>query len=242
MTPDNDGGDASDAGHRDDAGHGDHTGTGDNGDNGRNDATGTVRLPPLPPQDWPPEMRDAIAALTPPEPRHPLPQRRPGRPKGLNVLGMLARHPALTRAYHAFNGQVQFATTLSVRQRELLVLRTAAVRRADYEWAQHVVLGRDAGLDDDDIARIAKGPDAASWAGGDPLERAMVAAVDELIADATITDGTWDLLRRHLDDRQLMDLVFTVGAYEVLAMALRTFGTPLDDDLEIFDTGGSERK
>jgi alkylhydroperoxidase family enzyme len=198
-----------------------------------------VRLPPLPVKEWPPEMRDAIAALTPPEPRHPLPQRRPDRPKGLNVLGLLAHHPALTRAYHTFNGQVQFATTLSTRQRELLVLRVATVRRAEYEWAQHVVIGRDNGLDDADIARVAEGPGAAGW---DPLERAMVAAVDELLADARIADGTWDVLRRDLDDKQLMDLVFTVGAYEVLAMALRTFGAPLDDDLRDFDTGTAERK
>jgi alkylhydroperoxidase family enzyme len=88
---------------------------------------------------------------------------------------------------------VQFATTLSTRQRELLVLRVATVRRAEYEWAQHVVIGRDNGLDDADFARIAEGPDAAGW---DPLERAMVAAVDELLADARIADGTWDVLRR----------------------------------------------
>jgi 4-carboxymuconolactone decarboxylase len=173
-------------------------------------------------------MRDALAALVPAEPRHPLPERRADRPKGLNVLGTLARHPALTRAYHAFNGHVLFATTLSVRQRELLVLRVAAVRRADYEWAQHVVLAHDAGIADDEIARVAAGPDAPGWA---PLDRALVAAVDELLHDARIADATWKALAAELDDRQLMDLVFTVGAYDVLAMALRTFGIELDDDL-----------
>jgi alkylhydroperoxidase family enzyme len=187
------------------------------------------RIRPLPPKEWPDEMRAAIAALAPPEPRHPLPGRRPDRPKGMNVLGTLARYPALTRAYHTFNGHVQFATTLSIRQRELLVLRVAAVRRAAYEWAQHVVIARDAGVDDGEIARIAEGPDAPGWS---PLEQAMLRAVDELLADATITDPTWKALAGELDERQLMDLVFTVGAYEVLAMALRAFGTPLDDDLD----------
>jgi alkylhydroperoxidase family enzyme len=143
-------------------------------------------------------------------------------------LGTLARHPALARAYHTFNGHVQFATTLSVRQRELLVLRVAAVRQADYEWAQHVVLARDAGLDDDEIARIADGPDAPGWA---PLDAAMLRAVDELVADATIIDPTWDTLAGELDEQQLMDLIFTVGAYDVLAMAFRSIGVELDADL-----------
>jgi alkylhydroperoxidase family enzyme len=186
------------------------------------------RIHPLRPGDWPPEMRDALAALAPPDPRHPLPGRRPDRPKGLNVLGTMAHHPALTRAFHVFNGHVQFATTLSVRQRELLVLRVAAVRRASYEWAQHVVLGGDAGLDDDEIERIAEGPQAEGWK---PLDRALLSAVDELIADARIGEDTWNALAAELDQQQLMDLIFTVGAYDVLAMALCSFGVELDEDL-----------
>jgi alkylhydroperoxidase family enzyme len=186
------------------------------------------RIPPLPPAEWPAAMRDALAALRPPEPRHPLPKQGGDRPKGLNVLGTLARHPALTQAYHAFNGHVQFATTLTVRQRELLVLRVAAVRHAEYEWAQHVVLAADAGLDGDEIARIADDPGSPAWS---PLERAMLRAVDELVRDAMIADATWAALAGELDEQQLLDLVFTVGAYDALAMALRSFGVELDADL-----------
>jgi alkylhydroperoxidase family enzyme len=186
------------------------------------------RLRPLAPAEWPPAMREALAALRPPEPRHPLPAQGGDRPKGLNVLGTLARHPALTRAYHTFNGHVLFASTLSPRQRELLVLRVAAVRDAEYEWRQHVVLAGDAGLDRDDIARVADGPGAPGWSA---IDAAMLRAVDELVADATIADATWETLAGELDDQQLMDLVFTVGAYDVLAMALRAFRVELDDDL-----------
>jgi len=173
-------------------------------------------------------MREALAALRPPEPRHPLPRRQEGRPKGLNVLGTLARHPALALAYHTFNGHVQFASTLSPRQRELLVLRVSCVREAEYEWEQHVFQGRDAGLTDDEIDRIRAGDGAAGWT---PLEAAMLRAVDELVAGATIHDDTWATLAAELDVEQLMDLVFTVGAYEILAMALNSFGVQLDEDL-----------
>lgn len=173
-------------------------------------------------------MREALAALRPPEPRHPLPRRDDSRPKGLNVLGTLAQHPALTRAYHTFNGHVQFASTLSPRQRELLVLRVSRVREAEYEWEQHVIQGRDAGLSDEEIDRVRDGGDAAGWSA---LEAAMLRAVDELVGDAMIRDDTWAALASELDFEQLMDLVFTVGAYEVLAMALKSFGVQLDDDL-----------
>lgn len=189
---------------------------------------GEPRIPPLSPDAWPAEMREALAALRPPVPRHPLPPRGGDRPKGLNVLGTLARHPALARAFHTFNGHVLFASTLSVRQRELVVLRVAAVRGSGYEWAQHVVLARDAGLDDDDIGRIAEGSAGPEWS---PLDRALLRAVDELVAGAAIADDTWKALAAELDEQQLMDLVFTVGAYDLLAMALLSFRVELDADL-----------
>ncbi len=186
------------------------------------------RLEPLAPKDWPVEMRDAMAALRVPNPRHPFPPRDDRRPKALNALGTLALHPELARAFHTFNGHVLFSTTLSPRQRELLVLRVAAVRQCEYEWKQHVVLAGDAGLSPDDIARVADGPDAPGWS---PLDGAMVAAVDELLGDAKITDGTWAALVAALDTQQAMDLVFTVGAYDLLAMAFRSFGVAIDADL-----------
>ena len=186
------------------------------------------RIPPLPPGEWPPEMGDALAALRPPNPRHPFPSRQEGRPKGLNLLGTLAQHPELARAYHTFTGYVLFASTLSPRQRELLVLRVAAVRGSEYEWAQHAVLAGDAEMTDDEVARIAAGPDDPGWP---VVDGAMVRAVDELIGGGAITDATWTVLAGELDNQQLMDLIFTVGAYEVLALALRSLDVQLDDDL-----------
>jgi alkylhydroperoxidase family enzyme len=173
-------------------------------------------------------MKAALAALRPENPRHPFPPRDPSRPKGLNVLGLFARYPTLATAFHTFNGHVLFGTSLTPRQRELLVLRVASVREADYEWRQHVVLAGDAGIDEDEVARIAEGPDAAGWS---PLDAALLRAVDELVADARISDGTWQVLSSEFDVEQLLDVVFTVGAYDVLAMVFRSFELPLDDDL-----------
>lgn len=187
-----------------------------------------ARVDPLPPDRWPPEMKGALAALRPPAPRHPLPPRDPSRPKGLNVLGLFAHHPALATAFHTFNGHILFASTLTPRQRELLVLRVAAVRAATYEWTQHVVLAGDAGIDADEIERIRQGPASEGWS---DLERGLLAAADELVADARIGDATWATLAAQLGEQQLLDVVFTVGAYDALAMVLRSFDVELDDDL-----------
>jgi alkylhydroperoxidase family enzyme len=173
-------------------------------------------------------MTAALAALRPSAPRHPFPPRDPARPKGLNALGLLAHHPALATAYNAFNGHVLYASTITPRQRELLILRVAHLRDASYEWAQHAVLAGDAGIGPEEVERIRSGSDADGWA---PLDRALVAAADELVRDARIAEDTWTTLAAALDAPQLMDVVFTVGAYDLLAMAFRTFDVPLDADL-----------
>jgi alkylhydroperoxidase family enzyme len=59
----------------------------------------------------------------------------------------------------------------------------------------------------------------------------MLQAVDELIGHGEIADATWQFLATQFDDQQLMDLVFTVGAYEILALAFRSFRIELDEDL-----------
>lgn len=186
------------------------------------------RIVPIPPGDWPAEMGGALAALRPADARHPLPSRDPDRPKGLHVLGTLAHHPALAQAFHTLTGHVLFGTTISPRQRELLVLRVAAVRGCEYEWAQHVVLGAEAGLSGDEIGRVREGPRASGWSS---LDGALLAAVDELLDGAKVLDGTWALLAAELDDQQLLDVVFTVGTYDALAMALLSCDVELDDDL-----------
>ncbi len=175
-------------------------------------------------------MSEALAAAYRPEdPRHPVPPRDPASPSGLNAMGVLAHHPELTAAYNQLIRHALYFTTITPRQRELLVLRVAHVRGAAYEWAQHVYQAGVAGLTPEEMARVRTGPSATEWA---PLDRALLAAADELVADARIGEQTYDALSSELDTQQLMDVVFTVGAYEVFAMAMRTFDVELDDDLQ----------
>jgi alkylhydroperoxidase family enzyme len=191
------------------------------------DLVSEPRIPPIPVGDWPKAMHEALAAMLPENPRHPR-LKTEGRPKALNALGTLAQHPELAKAFNSFNGHIIYNTSLSPRQRELLVLRVAHLRASAYEWAQHLVLAADLGIDDGEVARVIEGPDAEGWS---TVEAALVRATDELLADACITDATWADLATELDTHQLMDVVFTVGAYDLLAMAFRSFAIELDDDL-----------
>ena len=87
-----------------------------------------ARIEPLPIQAYSAEMHAAMSTLQPNDSRHQ-PVHTSGRPKPRNLLGVMARHPVLARAYFTFNGHLLHSTTLDTRQRELLVMRVAAVRR-----------------------------------------------------------------------------------------------------------------
>jgi alkylhydroperoxidase family enzyme len=190
------------------------------------------RIPPRPPSEWDADVRDALSVIVRRGDSEAAKGNEPGAPRVVNALAVLMRYPALAKAFLTFNRHLLFDSSLSDRIRELLILRIAWLRRAEYEWAQHVVLGQRAGLRKEEIEAVEEGPDATLWA---PFEAAVLRAVDELHADAFVTDTTWDLLSGSLDQRQLMDLVFTVGAYDLLAMAFKTFGLELDPGLEGFE-------
>ena len=102
-----------------------------------------------------------------------------------------------------------------------MILRIGWLCRCGYEWGQHVPIARSAGLADEEIARIPRGPDAAGWS---EVERLLLRATDELHADAFIGDATWAALSAHYDVQQLLDLVFTVGQYNLVSMALNSLG------------------
>ncbi len=174
-------------------------------------------------------MGEALtAAYRPSDSRHPVPPRDPVSPKGLNAMGVLAHHPELTTAFNQLIRHALYFTTLTVRQRELVILRVAHLRGADYEWAQHVYQAGLAGITPEEVARVRAGAGADGWV---PLERALLSAVDELVSDARIAEGTWAALAAEFDTPQLMDVVFTVGTYDLFAMAMRTFDVELDEDL-----------
>ncbi|GAA2535334.1 carboxymuconolactone decarboxylase family protein [Mycolicibacterium diernhoferi] len=189
-----------------------------------------TRVEPLRTKHWPPQMRDALAAMNPPVRRHP-PLPTEGRPKGLNVLGAMAYHPELSRAFFTFNGHLLGATTLTPRQRELLVLRTAVLRESEYEWAQHVVIAGDVGISGEEVAEIEVGPQSPIWSDADA---ALLRTADELVGDGVIGEATWATLTQHLDTQQILDAIFTVGAYETLGWMLRSFGVELDEDVRTY--------
>ncbi len=137
------------------------------------------------------------------------------------VFTTLARHPRLFRHWLPFAGSFLVRSALPRADVELVVLRTAWTCSCWYEWAQHVSLAGTAGVPPAAIERIPRGPEAEGWT---PRQARLLRAVDELHEFRVITDATWTALAAELSERQLIELCFLVGHYEMLAMTLNSLG------------------
>ncbi|MBW0015373.1 carboxymuconolactone decarboxylase family protein [Mycobacterium sp.] len=169
-----------------------------------------MRVQPLPAEGWDEAVRRSLSGMLPPERCNP-------RDAG-NLMSTLARHPDLAHAYLRFGGYLLLRSTLPAHIREQAILRVAHRRACAYEWAHHVKLAKQAGLSDAHIVAAQTGES------DDEFERAVFDAVDELDEKSNLSDQTWTALCRRLDERQRMDLIFTIGGYVALAMALNAFG------------------
>jgi uncharacterized protein YceH (UPF0502 family) len=167
------------------------------------------RLAPLSDDELDDQQRELLAGVI-----------APGTGPTENIFRTLVRHPGLFRRWMPFGGKL-LNGKLPAREREIAILRVGWLCRAEYEWGQHVPIGKRAGLTDEEIARITVGPKAPEWS---ELDRAILEATDELHRDSCITDQTWARLAQDFDEKQLVELVMVVGHYHLVSMTLNSLG------------------
>jgi glucose dehydrogenase/alkylhydroperoxidase family enzyme len=188
------------------------------------DRISTPRIQPLRPDQWTPQQRETIA-----------PQIREDG-SVLNLYATMLQHPRLYTPRASFGTYLRSETSLPPRTRELLIMRTAFLIGAEYEWAHHVERARAAGLNDREIARIAAGPNAAGW---NEESRAVLRAADELRREAFITNRTWAVLAKRYDTKQLIEIVYTVGGYTMTGLAINCFGIQTEPGYPTFPRSNS---
>src|SRR5688572_25189101 len=175
-----------------------------------------ARLPPVPDREWTAAQRAIVARFA-----------VDGRPT--NALRTYLHHPVLAENILPFERYIAQESTLSARHRELLILRTAWLCRSEYVWALHADRARAAGIGSDELTRIARGPDAPGW---QPFEAVLLRAVDELLVDAFVSDSTWAALSLRFDTREVMDAVFTVAEFTMIAGTVNSLKVEVDDWLD----------
>ena len=179
------------------------------------------RVPQIERSEWTDAVRDVFAVL----------EGRRARENGSenHVIKTFAQHPALAVPFLVFNRHLLNTSTVPVRLRQLAILRVAWTRRARYMWASHMRFSLTLGLSPADFEAVKTGPEAPGWS---DAERAVLRAVEQLRDQSDLDDAAWGALARHFDRRQLMDFLFTVGAYLLLALAFNAMRIELEPELQ----------
>ena len=154
----------------------------------------------------------------------------PNEPEGSSALRRLCPETLETcQKYWAYTANFVTNSILPSRDKELLILRTAWLSRGDYIWGRHNVMGQEAGLTEEEVARVAAGPDAPGW---NEFETALLRAADELHTSRFVEPGTWNRLATRYDENQLREVVLIVGNYTQLSMFQNTLGAQLEPGIE----------
>lgn len=176
------------------------------------------RMPPLPADQWTDEVHDFFALLDPAATRE--------AGTRWTSLQIMANHPKLSLAWGNYNKFIMQDLDLDPKLREIAILRVGHRYNSTYEWFHHCNIGRSVGLTDAQIEAVKVGPADPVWS---PLEAHVLQAVDEIIDRAETSDATWAELIEKLGPKQLMELLYTIGTYGVVAWVFNSMRVPLEE-------------
>ena len=185
-----------------------------------------ARIPPLsPPYD--PEVDGLLGAMMP-----------PGVPPIL-LFRTFARNRAMTAAMQGWGSyELGRHLSLSMREREIVIDRTCARCRCEYEWGVHVAFFADrVGLTGPQVASLTHG-NAADPCWGEPREGLLIRAVDALHDGADIDDALWGELQGQFSGAELLDLVMLCGWYHAVSFAANAARVPLEEGAPRFTDVG----
>ncbi len=152
----------------------------------------------------------------------------------IRLFRTLVRNRPMTEAMHCLGGyELSRRLSISLREREIVILRTCARCGAEYEWGIHVAFfATKSGLSTAQIQSLTNG--ASTDAGWTWRERRLVRFVDELAMTNDLSDPTWKDLADEFSEAQLLDLVLLCGWYRAISALCRTLRVDLEDDAPRF--------
>jgi alkylhydroperoxidase family enzyme len=143
----------------------------------------------------------------------------------LALFRTLAHNPRVLQRIQ--RGSLLDPGSISVRLRELTILRSCALCRAEYEWGVHVkVFAASAQLDADAVAATwSEGSSAKLWS---DQERLVLRLCEQLHATNTLDDELWRELAARFEPPQLVELIVLAGLYHAISYVVNACAIPLE--------------
>lgn len=145
-----------------------------------------------------------------------------------HVLNTFIHHPDLARHFLLFNRYLLMSSTLPVRLRQIAIMRVAWIKKATYVWSSHLRTSLRNGLSGEEFEPVKQGESSPYW---NEQERIILRATDQAMESSDVDDATWQALTEFLSEQQVIDFLFTVGAYALLGMVCNTLRIEREDAL-----------
>ena len=130
---------------------------------------------------------------------------------------VLLNSPAIAQGWEQLLTAVRNRSSLPADLREMVILRIAVLNRAPYEFDAHVPHAQKAGVPDDKIAAIR---DAALASMFSAQEKCVLQLTDTMTRDIEVSDALYALVKRYFDEQQMIDLLVTIAAYNMVSRFL----------------------
>jgi alkylhydroperoxidase family enzyme len=147
-------------------------------------------------------------------------------PAPANIFNMMAHAETCVKPVMKLGGTLLGKLELGAKLRELCLLRAVKLEGGEYEWMQHVPIARDLGCTEAQIAALDDDDDTAACF--DDREMAALQFTREVVVDVRASPETLAQARKHLSDREIVELILMAGFYIMLARLTETLGVETD--------------
>jgi alkylhydroperoxidase family enzyme len=144
------------------------------------------------------------------------------------VLRTFGHNPTLANAFSPLNVHLLSTNSLPVKQRQIAIMRAAWITKATYMWSSHLNTSVRCGLSPDMYAPIQRGADDPYFT---DFERTVIRATEDLVRNQFISDTNWQALSKEWSHQQMLDFMFTVGCYVMVAGVMKSTGAERQQDL-----------
>jgi 4-carboxymuconolactone decarboxylase len=135
----------------------------------------------------------------------------------LNLFKAVGNCPKIGRNFVRLGNSILNPEFIDPKLRELAILRVGNLLRSEYEFTKHVVIGKEAGVTNDQINELSTWTSSKKFT---DIERAVLQYTDEVTLNVKVSDGTFADLKRFFDDPAIVKLTATIGYYGMVSRIL----------------------
>jgi alkylhydroperoxidase family enzyme len=149
-----------------------------------------------------------------------------GKNTPVEVFGVLLKSPKIAALFFPYWANSKTTLNLTIREQELIILRTGCYFGCDYVWGHHVPVALEVGVTPEELKQIPYPAATGNWS---EKEKILLIVVDEILKSANVNNEHWQRLSKHWAVDQILDIITVISQYLLFNTVNNVFGTQLEN-------------